>query len=369
MMDEIRTAFDGKTVFVTGHNGFKGAWVCLWLKSLGAKVFGYSLEPPTSPSNFEVCRVDRVIDGQFRGDIRDWNVIRDSMLSVEPDFVLHMAAQTVVKTGYQSPRETFDVNVTGTASVLDAVADLQRPCTVVCVTSDKCYANDDRPRVFVETDPMGERDPYGASKGCTELVVNAYTHSYFHPDHYDTHQVGIASARAGNVIGGGDWTPHALIPDLVKAALNGGSVELRNPNATRPWQHVLQTLSGYLLLATKLQADPRSYSGGWNFGPDERDVLSVSQFSQLFFDSWGQGSWINDSLDDQHPEAQLLQLSIQKARDHLSWVPTWDTRTTVERTVEWFKQSKEGRDPRSVCLEQIDQFQEDWNTASLSVFP
>jgi CDP-glucose 4,6-dehydratase len=359
MIDEIRNAFRGKTVFLTGHTGFKGSWMSLWLHHLGARVIGYSLEPPTNPSNFKVSRIESIMDCNMLGDIRDSDRIRHEMLHSQPDFVFHLAAQTVVRTGYTNPRETFDVNVTGTASVLDAVAKLGRPCTVVCVTSDKCYANDDKPRAFVESDAMGERDPYGASKGCTELVVKAYTHSFFPPDRYDGHRIAIASARAGNVIGGGDWTPYALVPDLVEAASSCGEIALRNPDATRPWQHVLQTLSGYLLLAARLETAPRRYTGGWNFGPDECELTSVAKFTDIFLRSWGQGEWVHSYRADQYHEAQVLGLSISKARNQLQWFPVWNTQTTIDMCVAWFQQFLKGRDPREICHEQIRQFEED----------
>lgn len=359
MIDEIRQAFLGKTVFLTGHTGFKGSWMCLWLKRLGASVVGYSLEPPTSPSNFVVSDVANSVDRHVIGDIRDGERICQAMKDCQPDFVFHFAAQTVVNTGYVHPRETFDVNVTGTASLLDAVAALNRRCTVVCITSDKCYANDDRPRAFVETDPMGERDPYGASKGCAELVVKAYAHSFFHPKRFDDHQVAIASARAGNVVGGGDWTPHALVPDLVDAANKGTTVALRNPHATRPWQHVLQTLCGYLLLASRLHTDPERHQGGWNFGPDESDVTSVAEFTDIFFRAWGQGTWLDASTAHQLHEAQALTLSIAKARQQLGWQPLWNTEKTIEMCVSWFKQYLAGNNPSAICLEQLREFEGD----------
>ncbi|TWT96488.1 CDP-glucose 4,6-dehydratase [Neorhodopirellula pilleata] len=362
MIVEIQEAYRGKTVFLTGHTGFKGSWMCLWLKSLGARVIGYSLEPPTIPSNFVESNIAEVVDEHVIGDIRDHDRVLGTMRDCRPDFVFHLAAQTVVRTGYQQPRETFDVNVTGTASLLDAVIALSHPCSVVCVTSDKCYSNDDRPRSFVESDPMGERDPYGASKGCTELVVKAYAHSFFHPERYNDHHVAIATARAGNVIGGGDWTPHALIPDLAEAAKSGQTISLRNPNATRPWQHVLQTLSGYLLLAVRLNNDPQRYHGGWNFGPEEREVLSVAEFSEFFFRTWGQGTWRDDSGVDQPHEAQTLTLSIAKAREQLGWYPRWDTQTTINMCVAWFKHYLAGKAPVEACLEQIHQFEHDSNS-------
>ena len=359
MINELYKAFHGKTVFLTGHTGFKGSWLCLWLKRLGAKVVGYSLAAPTRPSNFEVSHVADVIDGNIIGDIREADRIRQAMRDSQPDFVFHLAAQTVVTTGYQQPRETFDVNVTGTASVLDAVAALGQRCTVICITSDKCYANDDRPRAFVETDPMGERDPYGASKGCTELVVKAYNHSFFPPERFDDHQVAMASARAGNVMGGGDWTPRALVPDLVHAAQSGNAIELRNPRATRPWQHVLQTLGGYLLLAARVDANPLQYQGGWNFGPDESEVASVADFASLFFRSWGQGAWVEATKLGQIHEAQALTLSIAKARQQLGWQPSWDLQKTIDMTVSWSKRYLAGNSPTEICLDQIRQFEID----------
>ncbi|MFN3193534.1 MAG: CDP-glucose 4,6-dehydratase [Aureliella sp.] len=360
MIEEIQSAFRNKTVFITGHTGFKGSWLCLWLKQLGAQVVGYSLDPPTAPNNFTVSDISSTLKRHIFADVRDSTQMQSAILETQPDYVLHMAAQTVVKAGYDRPKETFDVNVMGTASVLDAVAALDKPCSVVCITSDKCYANDegDGKRAFVESDPMGEFEPYGASKGCVELLVKAYTHSFFHPDQIHQHGKSVATARAGNVVGGGDWTPHALIPDLVRAAQSHTALELRNPDAIRPWQHVLQALSGYLLLAAKNSDQPGKYNGGWNFGPEQDNSLQVSELSDEFFDAWGNGSWKECASLERFHEARALSLSIGKASRQLDWTPTWDTRTTIRNTAGWYRSYFEGIEPRLICEQQIAEFEQ-----------
>jgi CDP-glucose 4,6-dehydratase len=354
-------AVRGRSVFVTGHSGFKGSWLCLWLARLGARVTGYALAPPTEPNHFSVCGVRELLAGHHEADIRDAEVLGAAMRDARPDVVLHLAAQSVVRRGYEIPRETFDVNVMGTAGVLDAVRQLDRPCVVVAVTSDKCYQNREQVWGYREDDPMGERDPYGGSKGAAELLIRAYRHSFFPPRQLARHGVKLASARAGNVIGGGDWTPDALIVDIFRAVWQGRTVEIRSPDAFRPWQHVLQALSGYLTLAARLlESDDPKFASGWNFGPLPGNEIPVRQVVEIVLDEWGQGSWRDASAgaNGRPHEANILRLAIDKAMWQLGWRPRWDTRETLRRTVQWYRHYYDQDLPmREVGLEQIEAYE------------
>lgn len=355
-------------MFVTGHTGFKGAWLCLWLKQLGARVTGYALEPPTSPSLFELAGVEELLDGHHIGDIRDEARLTKAMRQANPDLVLHMAAQTVVREGYRSPRETFDVNVMGTACVLEAVRRLDNPVSVVCVTTDKCYENHGRTEGYRETDAMGEREPYGASKGAAELLIRSYTHSFFPPERLDQHGIKLASARAGNVIGGGDWTKDALIVDIFKSLMDGEPVQIRNPYATRPWQHVLQCLSGYLTLsAALLESDDPKYCSGWNIGPTPGSELPVQDVVEEFLCEWGSGTWIDVSSPDQPHEAAMLYLTIDKAMRELHWHPCWTTKQALHQTARWYRDYLASPpDARALCLDQIADYEQTMTRHSAS---
>jgi len=357
--NNLRDAFAGKSVFVTGHTGFKGSWLCLWLDRLGAKVTGYALDPPTDPNHFEIAGVEEVLDGHHVADIRDAAALERAMQHAQPDLVLHLAAQSIVRKSYASPRETFEVNAIGTAGVLDAVRTLDRPCSVVCVTSDKCYENVEQVWGYRECDPMGEHDPYGGSKGAAELVIRSYRHSFFPPEGLSTHGVKLASARAGNVVGGGDWTPDALIVDIVKALIAGEPVRIRSPHAYRPWQHALQALSGYLTLAAKLlTTDDPVYQSGWNIGPAAGNELPVREIVELFLAEWGHGSWIDASNPGDPHEANILRLAIDKAIWRLDWRPGWDVRETLRQTVHWYREYHAANaNMRNVSLRQIEQYE------------
>ena len=352
----------GKRVFLTGHTGFKGSWLALWLADLGAEVTGYSLDPPSDPSNFAVSRVREVLHAHHHGDIRDADALTQAMRAARPDLVLHLAAQSVVGEGYRNPRATFDVNVMGTIGVLEAVRALDAPCAVICVTSDKCYENVEQVWGYRECDAMGEHDPYGGSKGAAELAIRSWRHSFFPPagDGEASHGVRLASARAGNVIGGGDWKRDALIVDVVKAIAAGRRVELRSPGATRPWQHVLQALSGYLVLAARLLADddPRLQSG-WNFGPVPGNELPVRDVVEIFQEAWGVPRGWSDASGGHHPrEAHILRLSIDKALWQLDWRPGWDVREVLARTAEWYRRYFEGdTDMQALTLDQIHAYE------------
>ncbi len=351
-------SFAGKSVFVTGHTGFKGSWLCLWLERLGAKITGYAHQPPTNPNHFDVANVADSLVNHHVADIRDEDRLASAMKEADPDLVLHLAAQSVVRESYKIPRETFDVNVMGTISVLEAVRRLEKSVSVVCITSDKCYENREQLWGYREDDPMGEHDPYGGSKGAAELAIRSYRHSFF-PAERIADGVKLASARAGNVVGGGDWTKDALIVDIFKALSEGEPVQIRNPHATRPWQHVLQALSGYLTLAAKLlESNDPQFCSGWNVGPLPGSELPVQQVVEEFLAEWGSGTWLNVGDPNQPHEATLLHLAIDKAMRKLDWNPCWSTARTLRQTARWYRSYL--NDPaaiRELSLTQIGEYE------------
>ncbi len=372
MKPPFANAFSGRSVFVTGHTGFKGSWLCLWLERLGATVTGYALEPPTDPNNFTISGIRDSLADHYEADIRDEDKLATAMQEADPDLVLHLAAQSVVRRSYEIPRETFDVNVMGTASVLESVRRLNKPCSVVCVTSDKCYQNVEQVWGYRETDALGEHDPYGGSKGAAELVIRSYRHSFFPPERLDQHGVKLASARAGNVIGGGDFTSHALIVDIVKALAENQTVQIRSPGAFRPWQHVLQALSGYLTLAAKLlHSDDPQYCSGWNIGPLPGNELPVRQIVDLFLEEWGSGRWEDVSDPTQLHEAHILRLAIDKAIWLLDWKPRWTVHESLRQTARWYRHYLDDpRTMRDLSLEQIQDYESAYETApNLPVAP
>jgi len=346
-----------RRVFVTGHTGFKGSWLALWLHSMGAEVCGYSLDPPTEPNLYRLLP----LEGQIRsvcGDVRDQDSLVAAMQAFAPEVVIHMAAQPLVRLSYQSPVETYAVNVLGTVHLLEAVRKTPGVRSVVVVTSDKCYENQERPEPYLEHEAMGGHDPYSSSKGCAELVTSAYRRSFFHPDKWAQHRVGVASARAGNVIGGGDWAPDRLVPDMMRAWAAGEAVVIRNPEAVRPWQHVLEPLSGYLLLAEKLYADGPEFGEGWNFGPADGDARPVRYLVTQLARIWGNDAkWSCDNAAHVH-EAHLLKLDSAKACDRLGWAPRWSLDETLEHTAEWYRGYYRGEDMSARTLKQIEEYME-----------
>lgn len=371
MSDPFAGRFAGKTVLVTGHTGFKGSWLCLWLWRLGARVVGYSLEPPTQPNHYSESQIGELLLDHVIADVRDPTALGATLQRHQPDLIFHLAAQSIVRRGYREPLETFSTNVMGTATVLDAVRQAGRPCAAVMITSDKCYDNREQVWGYREVDALGEHDPYGGSKGAAELVIRAYRDSYFPIDRIAQHGIRVASARAGNVIGGGDWTPDALIVDIVKALMRDEPVAIRSPDAFRPWQHVLQALSGYLTLGARLlDADAAAYCSGWNIGPLPGNEIPVRDVVSLFLGEWGGGSWI-DAGDPHAPrEAGILRLSIDKAIWNLNWKPGWDVGETIRQTAQWYRHRQEllarpdqrgDRSPfsmREFSLTQITQYEE-----------
>ena len=344
-----------KRVFVTGHTGFKGSWLCLWLHKLGAHVTGYALDPPTDPSLFELCGIDNLVTSVI-ADVRDGQTLTKAMQAVRPEIVMHMAAQPLVRDSYKIPVETYAVNVMGTVNLFEAVRQSTTVRAVINVTTDKCYENKEWVWGYRENEPLGGFDPYSNSKACSELVTASYRSSYFNPQRYTEHRVAIASARAGNVIGGGDWALDRLIPDCIAAILKGEKVLIRNPHAVRPWQHVLEPLSGYLLLAQRLYEDGILYSGAWNFGPDDSDAQPVERLVEMLCSKWGSDAAyeIDKGL---HPhEAHYLKLDCSKAKTELGWRPRWGLDKATASIVEWTMAYRDHSDVSEVCLKQIREY-------------
>jgi len=346
----------GRKVFITGHTGFKGSWLCLWLHKLGANVTGYALVPPTEPSLFQLCNISELMNSVI-ADIRDKNKLIKAMQTASPEIVIHMAAQPLVREAYRNPVETYEVNVMGTVNLFDAVRGCGGIKAVLNVTSDKCYENKEWVWGYREHEPLGGYDPYSSSKACSELVTAAYRSSFFNPSDYADHGVAIASARAGNVIGGGDWAADRLIPDCIRALLQGEKIVIRNPNAIRPWQHVLEPLSGYLLLAEKLYYEGQRFSAGWNFGPDENDAKPVEWIVKMMCEKWGENcAYEIDSHGHPH-EAQYLKLDCSKAKAELGWYPRWTLEKTLDSIMAWSQAYRHNGDLREVCLNHIGEFE------------
>jgi CDP-glucose 4,6-dehydratase len=346
----------GRRIFLTGHTGFKGAWLALWLHSLGARVRGYSIDVPTTPSFFEAARVGETLEHRI-GDVRELAAVEAAMKDFRPDFVFHLAAQSLVRHSYDHPVDTYATNVMGTIHVLQAVRGTPSVRGVVIVTSDKCYANRETLRGYVESDPMGGHDPYSNSKGCAELVTAAYRDSFFTFSDRTGATAAVASARAGNVIGGGDWSCDRLIPDVYRAAAQNQPVRIRNPKAIRPWQHVLEPLAGYLLLAKRLSEDGARFAEGWNFGPPQNDTRPVAEIMDKVVALWGAGlRWELDQGAHPH-EATLLSLDCAKARSQLSWRPRLSLETALDWTVRWYKAFLAGGDMRRLSADQLSEYQ------------
>lgn len=348
--------WQGKKVFLTGHTGFKGGWLSLWLQSLGAHLTGFALSPPTNPSLFEQARVADGMHSKI-GDIRNLELLQAEIQKSQPEIVLHLAAQPLVRYSYENPVETYSTNVMGLVNLFEAVRNTPEVKSVVIVTTDKCYENREWFWPYRENEAMGGHDPYSSSKGCAELVTAAYRSSYFNPFQYEQHGVGIATARAGNVIGGGDWSKDRLIPDIVNAINIDAPVRLRNPNAIRPWQHVLEPLHGYIALAEKLYNDGQKFSEAWNFGPEIIDCISVLDIANKLIEISGSNSNIEIGRNDDQPhEARLLKLDISKAREMLGWQPALNINDALNLIADWTKSLAQGLDMRKQCLIQIDQF-------------
>ncbi len=348
-----RDFWNGRRVLVTGHTGFKGSWLTLWLNRLGAEVTGFALDPPSEPSLFELAQIDQLCHS-ISGDVRDPAALARAFEASRPEVVLHLAAQALVRPSYDDPVNTFDTNVMGTVQVLDAIRRCDSTRAAVIVTSDKCYENREWLWPYRETEAMGGYDPYSSSKGCAELVTAAYRRSFF--GHEDA--PAIATARAGNVIGGGDWGLDRLIPDLMRATAAGRTTEIRTPGAIRPWQHVLEPLAGYAKLAEKLATKAgQRFAEGWNFGPSQHDSRTVGWVLEQLTGHWGEGlNWRHQGGEQPH-EAHTLKLDASKAHAELGWQPRLDLDTALSWVAEWYRQQAAGTPARQLCEDQIDRFQ------------
>jgi CDP-glucose 4,6-dehydratase len=358
----IDTAFwQGRRVFVTGHTGFKGSWLCLWLQAMGACVTGYALAAAT-PSLFELSGLEKLIES-YTGDIRNADSLRAAMLAARPDVVIHMAAQPSARESYRIPAETYEINVLGTVRLFEAVRDTiaaGHPVkAVVHVSTDKCYDNKEWQWGYRETEPLGGYDPYSSSKACSELVASAYRSSFFHPDRYAEHGVAVASARAGKIIGGGDWAQDRLVPGAIAALRRGETVRLRNPGAVRSWQHVLEPLKGYLLLAENLVRHGPRYASAWNFGPGEGDAWSAADVVRYLSAGFGATAAFEADAAEQPRESRMLRLDCSKARAELGWRPTWDIATALQKIIDWFQAYEKGADMRVFTIRQVRQYLRD----------
>jgi CDP-glucose 4,6-dehydratase len=341
----------GKRVFLTGHTGFKGSWMSLWLESLGAKVYGLALPPPSRPSLFNVAQIESGMVSHTLGDIRDIETVQNIMKAAQPDIVIHMAAQSLVRLSYAEPVETFATNVMGTVNVLESSRNVPSVKAIVVVTTDKCYQNNEWAWGYRENDPMGGRDPYSSSKGCAELVTSAYRNSFLHEN-----GIWLGSARAGNVIGGGDWAVDRLVPDILLAFEHSQPVTIRYPYAIRPWQHVLEPINGYLILAEHLYTKGQAFAEAWNFGPEDNDAKSVQWIVEYMVKNWGsEARWLKDSSIHPH-EANYLKLDISKAKALLGWHPKWSLEITLGSIIDWHRAYLSGEDMKKMCLLQLQHY-------------
>lgn len=348
--------WQGKRVFLTGHTGFKGSWLSLFLQEMGANVTGYALPPSTTPNLFETARIAERMSSVI-GDVRDLSALQKALAAAQPEIVIHMAAQALVRYSYANPVDTYATNVMGTVHLLEAVRQTPGVRAVVNVTSDKCYENREWLWGYRENEPMGGYDPYSNSKGCSELVTAAFRSSYFNPTHYAQHGVALATGRAGNVIGGGDWALDRLIPDTVRAIEEGREVVIRSPNAIRPWQHVLEPLSGYLLLAEKLYSEGPAYAEGWNFGPHDHEAKPVGWIVEQLTKIWGDNATYRvDTQEANLHEAHYLKLDCSKAHMQLLWRPRWSLDHSLQKICEWHKTHQAGSDMQALTLKQICEY-------------
>jgi CDP-glucose 4,6-dehydratase len=346
-----------RKVLLTGHTGFKGSWLSLWLQGLGADVSGYSIDVPTDPSLYDAAEVGDSMTS-VTGDVRDLESLNSFVHETGPEIVIHMAAQSLVRRSYTDPVGTYDTNIMGTVNLLEAVRNNGGVRAVIVVTSDKCYDNEEHEQGYREGEPMGGYDPYSSSKGCAELVTAAYRNSFFNNADFDRHETAVASVRAGNVIGGGDWAEDRLIPDIVAAFQGGTLPEVRKPHAVRPWQFVMDPLNGYLTLAESLWNDGRAFAGAWNFGPDASAAKDVAYIVEHLLRGWGEDAeWRHDESDQPH-EMTSLKLDSSKAQSTLSWSPVLDLTTTLDWIIEWYQRVFSANEAREITLEQIQRFQQ-----------
>jgi len=350
----ISEFYENKRILITGDTGFKGSWLALWLNSLGAKVYGYALPAETENAHFNLLNLSNEIT-HIDGNLLDFEKLNQTIQDIRPEIVFHLAAQALVRLSYDEPKLTFDTNVAGSVNILEAIRNTNSVKSLIYVTSDKCYKNKEWIWGYRENDELGGHDPYSASKAAAEIVFASYRDSFFSKNK----NIGIASVRAGNVIGGGDWALDRIIPDCIRSIINEKVIEIRNPYATRPWQHVLEPLSGYMLLAQKLYENPTGFSGSWNFGPTIESIKTVKELTEKTIGILGKGSVTIGNTDTQKHEAGLLHLNCDKSNHQLAWNPVWNFEQTVKTTIEWYKNYINGENPKVLSLNNINQFMED----------
>ncbi len=356
-MKSLNIFYKNKKVLVTGHTGFKGSWLTIWLDRLGAQVTGVALEPSTNPALFNLTRLGERVR-HYRHDIRMGDGLQEIFLKEQPETVFHLAAQSLVIPGYNAPLATFATNTMGTANLLEACRKTKSVKEVVIITTDKVYKNREQLAGYREDEPLGGDDPYSASKAAAEIIAGSYRHSFTRPA-----GVALATVRAGNVIGGGDWAPYRLVPDCIRSLEKGDPVIIRKPEAVRPWQHVLEPLSGYILLAEKMGVDPVRYSTAWNFGPEEESVVTVRELADTLISRWGTGKWRGSGENSHYHEAGLLSLNIEKVKEKLNWSPLLNFHETVNWTVDWYRKYNENN-AYQLCADQIENYTEKWNSKS-----
>jgi len=348
----------GKKVFITGHTGFKGSWLCLFLNYLNADIYGYALEPPTKPSLYMLCNMDEFVKSAI-SDIRDIDALKKSIEKAQPEIIIHMAAQSLVRQSYLDPVLTYQTNIMGTINLLEVVRTVKSIKAVINVTTDKCYENREWIWPYRENEPLGGYDPYSSSKACSEIITAAYRSSYFNPNKYNEHRVSIATARAGNVIGGGDWATDRLIPDFIRAISKGEKVKIRSPHAIRPWQHVLEPLTGYLLLAEKLYAEGSKYAEAWNFGPKDEDAKPVEWIVNYLCKNWGSNASFTIDKNPQLHEANYLKLDWSKAKTYLNWYPRWSLVNALDSIINFSIAYFNKKNVKDVCQRQITEYLND----------
>lgn len=353
-MEDFNNVYKNKTVLVTGHTGFKGSWLSIWLRELGANVIGYALDPYTEKDNFVLTKLENKIT-DIRGDVRDKEHLEKVFKQYKPDFVFHLAAQPLVRLSYDQPVETYEVNVMGTINVMECIRKTPETKVGIMITTDKCYENKEQIWGYRENEAFGGYDPYSSSKGAAEIAINSWRNSFFNPKDYEKHKKSIASVRAGNVIGGGDWSLDRIIPDCIRALEKDEAISIRNPKAIRPWEHVLEPLSGYLLLGQKMYEEPSKYCEGWNFGPNLDSIVPVWEIGEKIIKYFGSGKLQDNSKEGELHEAKLLVLDITKVRFNLGWKPRWDIDKAIEKTVEWYKKYS-NEDVYELCTKQIEEF-------------
>lgn len=352
--------FKDKTILLTGHTGFKGSWMAIWLHSLGAHVIGYALDPFSQNDNFVLSGIGKKIKADIRGNLSDRTLLHSVFEQYKPEIVFHLAAQPLVRLSYDCPVQTYQTNVMGSIYLMEEVRHCATTKTIVMITTDKCYENHEQLWGYRENEAMGGYDPYSSSKGAAEIAINSWRRSFFNPKDYEKHAKSVASARAGNVVGGGDWALDRIIPDCIRALENGKPIEIRSPKSIRPWQHVLEPLCGYMTLAAKMIENPTRYADGWNFGPTVDSIVSVWDIASMVVNNYGSGELYDASDPTNLHEAKLLTLDITKARFELGWAPKWNIYQTIEKTVEWYA-NYQTQDIYQLCISQIKQYNESCN--------